>query len=101
VLQVNEDFIKLINEQGKIENIKIVDLGKKLPAPSRGGTLGLDQMVKVVNGLHKGKIGPIKHAFKNYLFLWHKDFALSNGIFVENCRNVMILGAEFMKGVTG
>jgi hypothetical protein len=40
VLQVNEDFIKLINEQGKIENIKIVDLGKKLPAPSRGGTLG-------------------------------------------------------------
>jgi len=111
VLQVNEDFIKLINEQGKIENVKIADLGKKLPAPSRGGTLGgrdsqgnalgLDQMVKVVNGSHKGKIGPIRHGFKNYLFLWHKDFALSNGIFVENCRNVVILGAEFMKGVQG
>ena len=60
VLQINEDQIKLINEQGKIENVKIADLGKKLPAPSRGGNfggrdsqgnaLGLDQMVKCVNG---------------------------------------------------
>ncbi len=40
VLQVNEDYLKLINEQGKIENVKIADLGKKLPAPSRGGTFG-------------------------------------------------------------
>lgn len=40
VLQVNEDQIKLINEQGKIENVKIADLGKTLPAPSRGGTFG-------------------------------------------------------------
>ena len=55
-------------------------------------------MVKCVNGSNKGKIGPIKHGYKNYLFLWHRDFALSNGIFVENCRNVTILGAEFMKG---
>ena len=111
VLQVNEDYIKLINEHGKIENVKIADLGKKLPAPSRGGTLGgrdsqgnalgLDQMVKCVQGSHKGTIGPIKHGYKNYLFLWNKDFVLSNGIFVENCRNVMILGAEFMKGVQG
>lgn len=40
VLQVNEDYLKVINEQGKIENVKIADLGKKLPAPMRGGTLG-------------------------------------------------------------
>lgn len=40
VLQVNEDYLKLINEQGKIENVKIADLGKTLPAPSRGGTFG-------------------------------------------------------------
>jgi len=29
VLQVNEDYLKVINEQGKIENVKIADLGKK------------------------------------------------------------------------
>ena len=111
VLQVNEDYLKVINEQGKIENVKIADLGKKLPAPTRGGTLGgrdsqgnalaLDQMVKCIQGTHKGIIGPIKHGYKNYLFLWNKDFVQSNGIFVENCRNVMILGSEFMKGIQG
>jgi len=106
VLQVHEDYIKLINEQNKIENIKIIDLGKKLPdmkrtlgaRDSQGNALALDQMIKVIQGPFKGTIGPIKHGYKNYLFLWNKDFVQSNGIFVESCRNVMILGAEFMKG---
>ena len=56
VLQVHEDYIKLINEQNKIENIKIVDLGKKLPdmkrtlgaRDSQGNALALDQMIKVI-----------------------------------------------------
>ena len=39
VLQVNEDFLKMINEQSKLVNIKIVDLGKKVPLPPRNGTL--------------------------------------------------------------
>ena len=49
----------------------------------------------------KGTIGPIRHYDRNYLFLWNKEFVQSNGIFVESCRNVVILGAEFMKGVQG
>ena len=39
VLQVHEDYLKMINEQSKIVNIKIVDLGKKVPLPPRNGTL--------------------------------------------------------------
>ena len=50
VLQVHEDYIKLINEHNKIENVKIVDLGKKLPDMKRnqgtrdahGNSLALD-----------------------------------------------------------
>ena len=93
--------------QGKTENVKVLDIGKKLPPPKRGGTLGgrdhkgnalvHDSMIKCINGDYKGLIAPIKHAFKNYLFLWHKDFVQSNGIFVENCRNVDMLGDEFLK----
>jgi len=40
VLQVHEDYLKVINEQGKIDLVKVIDLGKKLPPPKRGGTLG-------------------------------------------------------------
>ena len=55
-------------------------------------------MVKITAGQFKGYIGPIRHCYKNYLFLWNKDFVQSNGIFVENAGNVVILGAEFVKG---
>ena len=63
--------------------------------------LSIDQVVQVINGPLKGTIGPIRHYDRNYLFLWNKEHVQSNGIFVESCRNVKILGAEFMKGDTG
>lgn len=68
---------------------------------TKGNNLAIDQVVKVQSGPHKGTIGPIRHYDRNYLFLWNKEFVQSNGIFVESCRNVAILGAEFMKGDTG
>ena len=105
---MQEDYLKMISEQGKIVNIKVCDLGKKIPKPLRNGTLSahdhdnftlsLDSVVKVSSGPKRGTIGSIRHAFKTYLFLYNKEFVQSNGIFVENSRNVSICGAEFMKG---
>lgn len=63
-----------------------------------GNSLAIDQMVKVVSGQNKGTIGPIRHYDRNYLFLWNREFVQSNGIFVESCRNVEILGRDFVKG---
>jgi transcription elongation factor len=39
----------------------------------------------------------IKYIFKNTLFLWDREFYQTNGIFVENSRNVLILGDEHVK----
>ena len=107
VLQVHEDYLKMINEQSKIVNIKIVDLGKKVPLPPRNGTLNgrdknnntlaMDQVVKVTMGPQRGLNGTIRHGYKHYIFLWNKEFVQSNGIFVQNARNTEILGAEFMQ----
>ena len=107
VLQVQEDYLKMINEQGKIVNNKICDLGKKIPKPFRNGTLSahdhgnctlaFDNVVKVFSGPKRGIIGSIRHSYKTYLFLYNKEFVQSNGIFVENSRNVTICGAEFLK----
>lgn len=41
---------------------------------SFGNNLAIDQVVKVINGPHKGTIGPIRHFDRNYLFLWNKEF---------------------------
>lgn len=64
---------------------------------SRGNSLAIDQMVRIIQGPRKGITGPIKHYDRNYLFLWNKEYVQSNGIFVESIRNVEILGAEFVK----
>ena len=91
--------------------VKFKDVGKKIDPPRRGGTLSgrdcqgnslvLDSMVKVKNGPNKGMSGPIRHGYRHYLFLYNKDFVQSNGIFVEDCKNVFIMGSEYMKGNTG
>ena len=33
---------------------------------------------------------------KNIIFLWDREFAQTNGLFVELSRNVVILGSEFI-----
>ena len=111
VLQVHEDYLKVIDNQNKLVNVKTSDIGKKISAmrpgaviscrDSKGFNLAVDQVVRVTQGQYKGYTGPIRHFDKSYLFMWNKDFVQSNGIFVELCRNVEILGADFMKGEQG
>ena len=64
---------------------------------SHRNTVYTDDVVKITNGKYKGRKGVIKYIYKNTLFLWDKEFYQSNGIFVENSRNVLILGDEHMK----
>lgn len=71
---------------------------KALGRDSKGNSLAVNHMVRCINGECKGMTGPIRHIYKNYLFLWNKEFVQSNGIFVEISRNVEILGSEFLKG---
>lgn len=65
---------------------------------SIGNLLSIDQVVKVISGPLKGIIGSIRHYDRNYLFMYNKEFTQSNGIFVESCRNVTMLGADYTKG---
>ena len=108
VLQVHDYYLKVINQDGHLQNIKISDIDKKFERENKvngmdrlGNTLCLDNVVKVVDGRNKGRKGVIKHIFKKTLFLWDKEFAQSNGLYVEQSSNVQILGQEFMKGKHG
>jgi len=102
VLQVHEDYLKIIDQQGKLVNIKTSDIGKRIPQMKPGSSinardksghnLAIDQMVKILDGPNKGINAPIRHYDRNYIFLWHKQFVQSNGIFVEACNNVEIRG---------
>ena len=80
VLQVQEDFLKVISDEGEISNVKISDINKKLDlglkasaVDSHRNTLYSDNVVKIVTGKNKGRKGVIKYIYKNTLFLWDKE----------------------------
>jgi len=64
---------------------------------SKRNTIYQDNVVKIVAGKHKGRRGVIKFIHRNTVFLWDRDFKQTNGIFVENTNNILILGDEHMK----
>jgi hypothetical protein len=36
---VHEDYLKIIDQQGKLVNVKTTDIGKKIPALKSGGII--------------------------------------------------------------
>jgi transcription elongation factor len=53
-----------------------------------------ENVIKVISGMYKGTKATIKNIYKNYVFLYNKDFVNTNGIFCELSENVEILGSE-------
>ena len=59
---MQEDYLKVINEQGKTENVKVANINKKiskmgankaLSRDSKGNSLAVNHMVKCTNGEFK------------------------------------------------
>ncbi len=75
-----------------------MDQGQKTSTvDSQRNTIYTDNVVKIIAGKYKGRKGVIKYIYRTTLFLWDREFYQSNGLFVENSRNVLILGDEHMK----
>jgi transcription elongation factor SPT5 len=101
VLDVYKDSLKLINTRSEIQKVSLRDV-MKLPMTQ---PRGLDRMrnpitkndtVKITNGHYKGKRGVIKNMSKNFVFLYNQDFSQTNGIFVDKCENIEIMGSELL-----
>ena len=54
--------------------------------------------VRIADGVNKGKRGTIVHIYKNIAFLYNPEQIASNGLFVDKTRNLVLLGAELLKG---
>ena len=100
ILDLNKFSLKVIDTHNKINNISIRDVitpkvnrrvtgidGKKNPIEK-------ENVIKVISGMYKGTKATIKNIYKNYVFLYNKDFVNTNGIFCELSENVEILGSE-------
>lgn len=82
VLQVQEDYLRVIDDLGEVRNIKTSDINKKFERDSKvsaqdqvGNTVSIENVIKCVDGKYKGKKGVIKHIYKTTLFLWDREFS--------------------------
>ena len=99
VTRAEVDQVQVVNEHGRVENIRKSDITGTLPPQrnklckdSKGFALALEDVVKVTSdsSRYKDQRGIVKDICKaNILFLWDKRFLnMSNGIFVEHARSV-------------
>ena len=51
-----------------------------------------------MDGDNSGKKGTIVHIYKNIVFLYNPEQTINNGLYVDKTRNLVILGAEILKG---
>lgn len=91
--------MKIISDIGETKNLKLHEISKKIPRSNRitavdqrGHSIDIDSVVECIGGMHKGKRGVVRNVGKNSLFLWDKEFIETNGIFVEQTKNVLIKG---------
>ena len=98
VLDVEKDSVKVMDENGDIKyelmkDLQIVKGKQRKPGIDReGNKIIWGDAVRIVDGVNRGHKGRIVHIDGNTLFLHHKDFVNTLGIFVDRWRNALILG---------
>ena len=51
-------------------------------------------MVKITEGVNKGKPGTVKHIYNDFLFLYNVEFLNTNCIFVETANNCYLTSSN-------
>ncbi len=104
VLSVQRDGLNVLDSYGEVKSVRLQDINTKKDTDricaldSGRNSITKGDTAKVVEGENKGKRGTIVHIYKNIAFLYSPEQLTNNGIFVEKTRNLLILGAELLKG---
>ena len=102
ILNASKYFLKVIDTSNDIKNISIRDVfqihvnKRNTGIDSRRNPITKDNIVKVINGPYKGTKATIKCLCGKFVFLHNNEYIQSNGIFVDICDNIEILGSELL-----
>eukprot|EP00826_Nyctotherus_ovalis_P045994 TRINITY_DN5145_c0_g1_i2.p1 TRINITY_DN5145_c0_g1~~TRINITY_DN5145_c0_g1_i2.p1 ORF type:complete len:742 (+),score=230.48 TRINITY_DN5145_c0_g1_i2:128-2353(+) len=105
ILKVAGDSVTVLDSYGDTKPLRIQDINSKrdskhIPAlDAMRNSISAGDSVRIIDGENKGKRGTIVHIYKDYVFLYSADQPGANGFFVEKRRNLLILGAEMLRGV--
>lgn len=97
VLKVEYDGLNIMNEKGNVRNISFLEIESKVTHRNTvfqnnyKDNITIESTVKVRDGLYKGKVGTVKHIFKDVLFLFNQEFIPTNGNLFKLKKNLGII----------
>lgn len=104
ILSVGGDTVNVLDSYGDSKSIRIQDINSKKDSrtmkafDAMRNSISAGDQVRIVDGENKGKRGTIVHIYKEYVFLYSEEQPMNSGFFVERRKNLLILGAEMLRG---
>ena len=104
VLSVERDCLNVLDCYGDTKSVRLQDVNARkdtervLALDSMRNSIEKSDSVRVIDGDNKGKKGTIVHIYKDSVFLFNPEQPTNNGIFVDKRKNLLILGAEQLRG---
>lgn len=100
IVRLERENFHVLSMQGKVVVCKPQALHKKkefrnaVSLDSENNTIQRKDIVKVVDGVHSGRKGEVKHLYRNFVFLFSQVYLEHGGIFVCKTRHVSLAGGN-------
>ncbi|XP_073975889.1 transcription elongation factor subunit Spt5 [Rhodnius prolixus] len=100
IVRLERENFHVLSMEGKVVMCKPQALHKK---KENRNTYSLDSesnhiqkrdMVNVIDGIHNGRKGEVKHLYRNYVFLYSNQILEHGGIFVCKTRHIQLAGGN-------
>lgn len=97
VLVQMRDF-RVLNTRGQVQTVSLQQMGLKkrskysVSFDTKGTQIAQGDVVRVVQGVHKGIQAIVKHVFRNWVFLYSKLCLSNGGIMVAPTKHVEMVG---------
>ncbi|KAF6200841.1 hypothetical protein GE061_005288 [Apolygus lucorum] len=100
IVRLERENFHVLSMEGKVIMCKPQALHKKkenrnnYALDSENNTIQRRDMVNVIDGMHNGRKGEVKHIYRNYVFLYSNQHLEHGGIFVCKTRHIQLAGGN-------
>ena len=88
VIQLEKDMLQVLDNHNKVRPVRPSDAqphkksATAVALDSEQQTVGMNDIVRIIDGQYKGKTGTVRHIFRAFLFLYSPAMMTNSGTFV-------------------
>ena len=100
IVRLEKENFQVLNIHGKVVHVRHQAVSKRkdgkraVALDSEQNQITVKDQVKVIDGLHSGRQGEIRHLYRGYAFIHSRLLLENGGIFVCKTRNLQLAGGS-------